>query len=90
MAAQQADDEHEQQHEQHGLDRNDRGHGYSPPPPGSVTASPSRQLASCAQTLSSIISVPLQFSSATDAGFWQITSRQTTSVVPTTCVLHWP
>jgi hypothetical protein len=39
---------------------------------------------------SSTISVALQFIDGTVAGFWQMTSRQTTSVVPAICVLHWP
>src|SRR5205823_5722611 len=89
MAAQQPRHQHHEQHKQHGLDRHQHGH-HTPPPPGTCTANPSRQLASWLHVLSSTISVPLQFIPSTVAGFWQMTSRQTTSVVPWTWVLHWP
>ena len=46
VAAQQPGDEHDQQHEQHGLDRHDRDHLRARPPPGSCAPRPSRQSAS--------------------------------------------
>ena len=60
VAAQQPRDQHQQQHQQHGLDRHERDH-HAPPSAGGWTTRPFRQSASCSQVRSSTFWVALQF-----------------------------
>ncbi len=90
VAAQQPGHEHEQQHEQHGLDRHDRGHQAALRLPGAASrappGSPPRGCRCCRRPSACRCSS----SSASVAGFWQITAGTRPRSIPWTCVLHWP